>query len=127
MLDPLALSPEVREAIIENKGWDKLPAETIHTNFSNMTASEAFEAYCQWHGLLGWSSRLTSVIENISKAEVRPLHPEQQKMVVWHEATSCNREVADHTWDPSGGHWYWFVGQRQEEGWTHERDCGVAK
>lgn len=53
--------------------------------------------------------------------------PEQQKLVVWHEDTKCNREVEDHIADPRGGRWYWFVGQKQEEGWTNARSCEVAR
>ncbi|MEO1299385.1 MAG: hypothetical protein AAFW75_27155 [Cyanobacteria bacterium J06636_16] len=35
----------------------------------NMTAQEAFRAYCEWHGLHGWAGELMRVLDMLREAE----------------------------------------------------------
>lgn len=66
-LDAKALSRDVAAAIICNKGWED-KGLAAHDLLAQLSPDEAFEAYCEWHGIIGWASRLTSVLENIKEA-----------------------------------------------------------
>lgn len=68
MLDTKILSQDIKEAIIQKNGWETLTAPDAR--IAQLTPAQAFDDYCVWYGIIRWSSRLTSVIENIRKAEI---------------------------------------------------------
>ena len=39
-------------------------------DIKNMTAEEAFEAYCCWNGLIGWGGKLINALDDLRALEV---------------------------------------------------------
>lgn len=60
MIHPEQLAPTVIEALRERGHTD--------TEISAMSANEAFEEWCSWHGFLGWSSSIRIALDNIRGA-----------------------------------------------------------
>lgn len=72
MIDVNELNDEVRESILNNQfGADRDEEDfdrECNELFTSMSVEEAFEFYCSWHGLLGWSGRLIQTLDNIRSA-----------------------------------------------------------
>lgn len=58
---------------------DQIPSNIIHDliscghdheSIAQMTPAEAFDAYCTWHGLIGWSHALRETIKALDNAEI---------------------------------------------------------
>jgi hypothetical protein len=47
-------------------------AEYSDEEIAKMSAQEAFNAYCTWHGILGWASTLRRALESIEEASRDP-------------------------------------------------------
>ena len=59
-MDTNQLDDDIMEAL-EERGFDE-------SDIKRMSTEEAFDEYCNWHGLIGWGYRLHRVHEAISKA-----------------------------------------------------------
>lgn len=86
MIDPKVLTEDILYAVGNASGTFDIyperklnPSElaAVHTDVASMEPAIVFMHYCTWHGLIGWASRLTSVMENIKKAEVKPMPPRE--------------------------------------------------
>lgn len=56
------LIDDVMEALTE-RGWSK-------EEIAKLSPEEAFDEYCEWHGLRGWGQTLRFVMSNIQSANV---------------------------------------------------------
>jgi hypothetical protein len=62
MLDISLIPDDVLEAIRNNRQCEDEDIE-------RMTPREAFDAFCNWHGLLDWSGTLIKALDSIRAAE----------------------------------------------------------
>lgn len=93
MLNPNSLSDEVRESILQSQGWED--DKDFEEKLSLLSVDEAFDAYCVWHGLIGYAKQLSDAYKNIKQADVR-----DKKFLLETEADSGHRWIttADGTW-----------------------------
>ena len=62
------LRGDIREDILSNMGLENAPLEEQQKAIEALSANEAFEKFCDWHGLINWGARLSDTLENIQKA-----------------------------------------------------------
>lgn len=67
-IDVNELDDEVRESIINNALGDAPTENEIDTAFQHMSIAEAFDAYCKWHGIIGYAEQLINALDNIRSA-----------------------------------------------------------
>jgi ribulose-5-phosphate 4-epimerase/fuculose-1-phosphate aldolase len=65
MIDANDLNDNVLSAIQQNKNWSD---DELEARVSGMSVNEAFEAFCEWHGLIGWSATLRKALDNIRES-----------------------------------------------------------
>lgn len=73
MLDVNVLSDSVLEAITKylvDDFEDEVQCEKALEKIANMSTSDAFDAFLNWHGLMNWSTTIMEAIKNIKEAEL---------------------------------------------------------
>lgn len=60
MIDPNKLPPLVKDAIEQNQDGDP--------DWSTMSANEAFNSWCTWHGFINWSGTISAALDSIRKS-----------------------------------------------------------
>ncbi len=72
MIDINKLNDDVRESIFNHEFGTDRDEETFKQDcnelFRSMTVEQAFERYCNWHGLINWSGRLIRALNNIKES-----------------------------------------------------------
>lgn len=71
MIDLKQLAPVVVKNLRESGKTDE--------QIKSMTVAQAFDAYCDWHGLLNWGPELRAVMEQLeagSKIAFAPIVPQ---------------------------------------------------
>ncbi len=60
---PAYILRDVREFYQDNP-----PGGEIDTHIESLSPQEIFEAYCTWHGLIGWSGLLWDTVQALANA-----------------------------------------------------------
>ena len=68
MLDSKSLPDDVLEAILGRNEW--LKDEKGYAKVNRLSIAKAFEDYCEWNGLIGWSTTLTLAIDSIRSSKI---------------------------------------------------------
>lgn len=71
MLDVDKLPDHIIMDIAENMGWDAMgDMGPYKERMAHLTPEQAFEKYCNWHGLIGWGHRLLVALDQLREASV---------------------------------------------------------
>lgn len=73
MLDASKLSMQQKLDIARNLGWidmmdDSAPSSEIDPKIEKLTPSQAFDAWCNWNGLIGWANVLEHNLDRFREA-----------------------------------------------------------
>jgi len=68
MIDIGKIPSHVLGAIRQNYGAFDGSDKSYDSNIQSLTPEEAFECYCEWHGLLDWVAILIKTLDSLFKA-----------------------------------------------------------
>ncbi len=72
MLDTTKLAPDVLRDIAFNMGYEETKdIDPFLFEMGQLDIEEAWEKYCEWNGLIGFSNQLLNALDNIREAELK--------------------------------------------------------
>ncbi len=72
MLDTTKLAPDVLRDVAFNMGYEEgKDLDPFLFEMGQLSPEDAFEKYCEWNGLLGFSNQLLNALDNLREAEMK--------------------------------------------------------